>query len=246
MGDKTYDIIIVTPFYKRKKIFKLFLNNLRNLKEGGINLHAILIGSETIENEKELVKSYGFEYTYFKNNPLSNKWNHGISLLKEYNFNYLVIMGSDVLVNFELLNRINELSKKKEYDIYGILDGYVYNYGEKIGVHWPGYSKKSKRFNEPTGSCRFYSKKFLEDYDYILYRYEINKGLDASATLKFKKYKVYTTKMLNGEYLISLKSNGNDITEFKKFKKYPKIKNIDKVVNSILKKEDVCLYINNQ
>lgn len=60
-----YDIIVVTPFYKRENIFKIFLKHLKKNKEDGINLHAILIGSNSIENEKELVESYGFEYHFF-------------------------------------------------------------------------------------------------------------------------------------------------------------------------------------
>jgi len=232
-----YDIIVVTPFYKRENIFKIFLKHLKKNKEDGINLHAILIGSNSIENEKEIVESYGFEYVYFKNKPLSNKWNYGVSLLKKYDFKYLVVLGSDDIISTNLLNRLIKIMDNNNYDVCGLKDIYFYDINDNIGVHWTGYNEKSGRLGETVGSGRFYTKKLIEYLNYKLWDDNKNNGLDINIFNKIKnikKFNIYTTQIINNEYLIDIKGGDEQITSFRYFKNFNKIDNLNIQIKKII------------
>lgn len=222
----TYDIIIVTPFYKREDVFKIFLKNLNKNQKEGINLHAILIGSNSIPNERELVESYGFEYQYHQNKPLSNKWNYGLSFLKKYDFKYLLVLGSDDIISSNLISRVYNELNSKNYEVGGIIDIYFYHLKENIGIYWPGYAKTTNRFGEPLGAGRFYSKKLLEDLNYRLWKDGLNSSLDSNVYSKIRNKKMFTTKMLENEYLIDIKGGDEQITSFNSFKNFEKVTNL--------------------
>jgi glycosyltransferase involved in cell wall biosynthesis len=215
--NKLYDIIIVTPFYKREKLFKLFLKELSKNRADGVNLHAILIGSNTIEDEKKLVESYGFEYVHAPNRPLSNKWNEGISKLRKYNFKYCTILGSDDFIDSKLLKRLISEMDSGEYDVGGIEDCYIHDMSSKKTIHWSGYPEGHERHGETVGCGRFYRNSIIEQFKYKLWSDGKNSGLDRNITNKTKDFKMLKTKLLTDEYMVDIKSMDEQITKFAAF-----------------------------
>ena len=232
-NNKLYDIIIVTPFYKREKLFKSFLQSLQKNKTDGVNLHAILIGSHTIENEKQLVESYGFEYVYMPNKPLSNKWNEGISKLRKYNFKYCTILGSDDFVDSKLLKRLIKEMDDGEYDGCGVEDCYVHDLSNNETIHWQGYPIGSEREGETVGCGRFYKRSIIEQFKYKLWDDNKNSGLDRNITSKIKHFKMFKTRLQDDEYMVDIKSPEDQITKFNAFKECSK-KDLNSIIEGIL------------
>lgn len=229
-------IIVVTPFYKREEVFKLFLKNLNYLRNNNINLNAILIGSDSIKNEKQLVENNGFIYLNHKNQPLSNKWNWGTQYLKNIDFEYCIILGSDDLISYNLLNRLIKIMDVNDYDVVGLLDIYFYELISKSGVYWPGYDKDNLRFGESIGAGRIYKKSLLEEFNYKLWYDYKNKSLDKniSERLMLGKKKVHVTKMLKNEYLIDIKGGDEQITPFDNFKNHKPVE-LSNIIDSLTK-----------
>ncbi len=219
--DIKYDIIVVTAFYKRENVFKMFLDGLKKNQED-IKLHAILVGSCSIKNEKELVESYGFDYVYAPNEVLSKKWNKGIEKLKIYDYDYCMILGSDDVISNNLLKRLH--TEMDGYDFGGLLDMYIYDLNEKKTYKWTGFKKNNRRYGEPIGAGRMFAKPFVERLNHRLWTRKKNYALDHNSYGILKKLnpKIYTTKLQDGEYMVDIKGGNVQIWNMKKWKKlYP-------------------------
>jgi hypothetical protein len=197
------DFVIVTPFYLRKDIFLIYLNFLKLLKKE-INVEVILIGSGSIEGEGSIVKNAGFKYIFTKKNSLSNKWNVGIQQLKNYDYKYLLMLGSDDIISTNLICR---LSKKIDegYDMAGVADIFFFDIITRDLYYWGGYDGKRK--GESIGAGRIYSSKLIRKLEYQLWTNGLKRGLDLDIYNKLKNKKKYCSKIQDDEYLIDIKNN---------------------------------------
>lgn len=160
---------------------------------------------------------------FFLNNPLSDKWNYGLSMLRKHKFKYLMILGSDDIISSNLLNRLINIMDNDNYDMCGLLDIYFYDINDDIGVHWTGYDEKSGRLGETVGAGRFYTKKLVEYFNYKLWTDGKNSVLDLDVSKRIKNFKIYSTNILHGEYIIDMKGGDEQITNFSFFKNCKKI-----------------------
>ena len=221
---KEFEHVIVTPFYLRKNILEIFCEKIKELQEHH-DIHVILIGSNSFENEKQFVQSYGFDYLYHPNRPLSNKWNYGVLALKQLKFKKLVVLGSDDIISSNLFKR---LSENIDYgcDMTGVLDIYFHDLEKNKTYYWSGYNSKSPRFKESVGAGRFYSSKLIEEFKYMLWNNNLNSGLDRNVSGKLKNKKVVVSKMLDDEFLIDIKNTKTQISKLSDFKDSMRLKQL--------------------
>ena len=57
-----------------------------------------------------------FEYYNYRNQPLSNKWDFGCKMLREIDFDYVFILGSDDIIDNNVF-RIYDENMDKNFDI---------------------------------------------------------------------------------------------------------------------------------
>lgn len=116
-----------------------------------------------------------------RNNPLSYKWHQAVRCLKQVDFDYCILLGSDDYIDEKFLKFVDK--EIKDCDMIGFLDAYYEANGKNY--YWTGY--KNHREGEPVGAGKVYSKELLERIDYVLYPDFKDVGLDFMAWNVVKK-----------------------------------------------------------
>lgn len=178
--------VILTCLWKREKVSDLVLDYYSKLKNNlkrtcDIDLDLIAVGSEG-ESSERIVKNYGFKYFEYQNKPVSKKWQYGVSQLRNLNFDGMIIVGSDDLIDERVIRRYVQ-ALDDGYLFSGFEDAFVY---EPIGddfIYWPGYgditSAMPKRILETVGLGRMLSRELLEMLDFTIWGdKEANSSLD--------------------------------------------------------------------
>jgi len=210
-------LLVVTTIYGRQKLTDFVFEYYKNIKKelkNIIDFNLLVCGSEGKISE-ELTKKHGFEYTEHSNFPLSQKHNHLFKTAKNYNPDVVILIGSDDLISKETFIKYKEFSELG-LDYVGFKDLYMY---DGTLYYWSGYGEK--RNEETIGAGRFYSKNILDKCDWDLWGdSKINKGLDAMAQIKIKRFnpKTEVLSCLNNSFIIVDIKTSNNITEISKFK----------------------------
>lgn len=149
-----------------------------------------------------LCEQYGIRWTMYKNQPLGEKKNHGLSVAKEIDFDYLLEIGSDDLVLNELLDDYKNYIGK--FDFFGITDAAYIN--SETGECRRLISKHSTY-----GAGRMVSRKTLEAVNWKLWNDKIERGMDNNSVLGLqRKGFTYTkTKPLAFPGVIDVKGQEN-------------------------------------
>lgn len=96
-------ILLFLPVWKRPEITEICFMGINRLKKVGIHqVSAFAVISE--EEMIPLCKKYGIEYCFYKNYPLGEKKNYGLSQAMKIDFDYLVEIGSDDLLKNDFLS----------------------------------------------------------------------------------------------------------------------------------------------
>jgi len=221
--NRKINLTILTCTWKRPEITKIYIKKLLELEEktsDKFNFTNIVIDSEN-SNIDNFINDENFIYKNYSNTPVSNKWNFGSSLLKEIDFDYVLIMGSDDFIDSNLLVEYNK-KMKEGYDLIGITDLFIYDTPTDKLFYWGGYDEKSGRKNETTGLGRCLSKSLVEKLNYNLWELGLNKGLDSSMQKKIRELvgvrSVTLTLKNNCGFACDIKGD-NNITPLDTFKK---------------------------
>lgn len=111
MTDKPIRILIFTPVWKRAEIFRICLKGIKRLQEynpARFQIKPFFIVSESWAAH-ELMK-LNLDFIFSQNDPLGNKKNTGLKYAVEnYEFDYLLEIGSDDLITSEYLDLIEPL-----------------------------------------------------------------------------------------------------------------------------------------
>jgi glycosyltransferase involved in cell wall biosynthesis len=224
-------IIFLTCTYERIEITKIFKKNLIKLQEefsSEFNFINIVVDSDH-SNRDVFQSDDRFIYLEYGNSPLSHKWNYGSQFLKNINFDNLIIIGSDDILDCKLFNIYKE-KIKSDMDLIGIKDLYMYDILKDKMFYWSGYDESSGRLGESIGLARCLSKKIVEELNYNLWGLELNKGLDKSMMERITKYcdpfSSYIFNSKDNGFSFDIKSNKN-ITILKNFDNLLEIKNFD-------------------
>lgn len=186
---KKIKIIVLTCTWKRPEITTMFVESLLLVQEQTKNIFEytnIVIDSEESNYGVFKDKIDDFQYYNFKNQPLSDKWNYGSMLLKNHDFDYVLLIGSDDLIDVKFMMEYF-VRMKNGSDYIGILDMYIYDLFRSKLFYWDGYRQMSGRQGETIGLGRCLSKRIVEILDYQLWSYGLNMGLDGSLNKKLNK-----------------------------------------------------------
>jgi hypothetical protein len=127
-------------------------------------------GSEG-EASSNLARKHGLKYIECKNFPVSNKHNKLVESLRDVDFDYAVILGSDNLVSKNFTEKMEQVLTEKKPDFLQLKGLYFYNQKTKKTTYYNGF----------TGVGRCFSKNVLEALDYKLWSDGLNSGLDTSS-----------------------------------------------------------------
>jgi hypothetical protein len=209
-------ITFLTCAYKRPKILECFLNNFQSLKEqlaATIELKLVIAGDQKLDPEcYALFQKYsnGATWVHSENLPLGKKWNTALKAIKNIPTDFVMIMGSDDLVDKNLIIKYVAIAKKSGVGYIGVRDMYFMNSATGDSTFWPGY--RNRRIGEPIGCARMISKKVFERVAFQAWNNNLNKGLDASLTATLRKISVYPKVLSCKEdniFVIDVKSETN-------------------------------------
>ena len=182
-----FKVVFLTCSYKRPEITKIFLNTLEQTQKKLTNYfdftNIVVDSDET--NLSVFRNSNIFNYYNYTNKPVSNKWNYGLSLCKNLDFDYVFIIGSDDVIDEKLMFKYYELMESG-YDYFGITDLYFLDSKTDKLFYWKGYESNSGRMGETIGLGRCISKSTISKLNFKLWGDGINAGLDKSMESKIK------------------------------------------------------------
>jgi len=179
-------ILILLPIWQREKITKICFDNLKELQKD-FNIEVLCIVSE--QWAKVEAFKYGFKQVFAHNDCLGTKMNIGVEAALDYEFDYLMNLGSDDIITKDLF---------KCYEPY-FADGRSM-FGATRLTFIDSQAKEAKKFDYGVmiGAGRCIRKDVLKDcvlrngevkmYD------EIQSGLDMNSMGRFMRYSMTEIK----------------------------------------------------
>lgn len=206
MQDKI-KVLVYLAVWKRPEITEMCfhgLNRIRKHPDYDINVLAVISEEEMIP----LCQRFNVNYVMHANWPLGNKKNFGLQACRNYDFDYLMEIGSDDLVMNELLDLYKEYIGK--HDFFGVKDIAYINSED-------GHCNRF-RSNGNYGAGRMISRAALEKMDFKLWREDppLDNCLDNNSTWNLGKKAIYFTQVRKSDHpmLVDVKSQVN-IWKFK-------------------------------
>src|SRR6185369_1510879 len=119
----------------------------------------------------------GWHETIAPNDPRGAKWNAGLAALRELGVDAVLILGTDDLISPEIFRAAAKaIVSGKPW--FGVLDVYVFDAWTRTARYWPGYIG-TKREGETIGTCRTFSRSYLDAHDWKLWPDEARSSLDS-------------------------------------------------------------------
>ena len=207
--------LVLVPVHERYNVLKLFAQGIDSLKNKGYDIQVLAVGSS--DSDLKSCKEFNFNYVQYKN-ILGEKLNYALDFSKKFDFEAMIMLGSDDLLNDKALDFYIERLRKGDRFI-GFLDCYFYDLDTSNLIKWGGYTDENKygkvRKGEPIGAWRCFSRSLLEEMDWKLWK-NTHTGIDATMWEKIKRKKnVKTYYMPNNVMVCDFKTSKN-ITSFKK------------------------------
>jgi len=158
-------LVFIIAVYRRPAVTKLVLNHFFKLQKK-YPFKIVVAGSEG-----KPIK--GVDYIEVDNYPISQKNNAMMQRAKVHNPDAVVLMGSDDLIDENVLKFYYELIKKKEKAVVGFYDLYFYSTEHSILSHFNCGSKSY-------GAGRYFPKSVLNKINWTGWVGEENRGLDGN------------------------------------------------------------------
>lgn len=192
-------LLIYLAVWQRPYITKICFNGiirLRNHPDYDIEVLAVISEESMIP----ICEQYAVKWVMYKNDPLGEKKNFGLQYAKNFEFDYMMEIGSDDLITNELLTHYLPYLK---YGFIGVKDVAYIN--TETGECRRLQSKSTY------GAGRIISRKILEQCGWKLWRDRLNKGLDNDSLLNLATKKIKYTQVPAMEVpgVIDLKSDVN-------------------------------------
>lgn len=177
-------IVVFTCVYKRRELTELFF---KSLKRQELDVYCAYSELE----DYDMVKKYAKAFMGCANNPLSNKFNYALGLLRNVDFDYAMILGSD---NFISDNFIDVITPHLTHDYIVFNDIHFYD----TLTSRVAYMKYENTSIAPIGAGSLFSKKLLDKMNYTLWDEDLNYELD---TNRHKNLRSVGCKTLNTQEL---------------------------------------------
>ena len=197
-------IIVITAMHARHSLNNIFAMAMSRLKRDfGIETMSVITTGDT--KNIEICEKYDLRYVTSKNKPVSDKFNVGVGQLKESDWDYLMVLGSDDIPS----NRFIELQMEgRGNDFIAISDMWFWGLNPKRAgwdqfYYWRAGSSR-------LGAGRTLSRRVIEACDYKLWPSGYNAGLDSQSAKRIRslvpdlKSYSYSMKPLGG-FLVDIK-----------------------------------------
>lgn len=117
-------LLVFLAVWKRPEITEIcFVGINRLIRNSQIPIQAFAVISE--ESMIGLCEKYNIKWTFYKNEPVGEKKNHGLNEAMKLEWDYLLEIGSDDLVKDELVQLYTPFFGK--YDLFGTKDAIIIN-----------------------------------------------------------------------------------------------------------------------
>lgn len=180
--------LFLIPIWKRPEITEICLRNLQYFEQS-----ILAIVSRT--DDAELCYRLNVPYCWYPNEYLGAKWNHGLSIAKSKDWDYIVTLGSDDIVKASLFDFY-----KSEEDIL-ITD--------KIHFIEMATGKATLTTRCRVGAGRRISRKVIEVCNYKLWTPEKNRSLDMDSNGTIMKAGFPCIEKRTDPHIVGLKSDVN-------------------------------------
>jgi hypothetical protein len=211
-------ILIYLAVWKRPEITELCFMGIQRMKQHpDYSIQALAVISE--DEMIPLCERYGINWVMHPNQPLGKKKNFGLQHAAQFDFDYMMEIGSDDLILNELLT--DYLKYIGNRDIFGVVDA---AYIDSDGGECRRLISRASTY----GAGRMIKRKVLEKMNWKLWADHINKGMDNNSifSIKHKDFTYYKVEPMAFPGVVDIKSDVN-IWKFNYFlgKSYP-IENI--------------------
>ena len=182
-------ILMLIPVWKRPEILQRFVYNMQNCIPDYCGLRPVFILSKEdpdFEQNRWITRLY--DYFIWDNFPLGAKLNAAFNHCKQYDWDYMMNMGSDNIYTYRLWE-LYETEFIDGADFFGINDCYFYDIVNERAKYIKGYNTGVDSNAAPFGAGRCIARSLLNDID-KLWRDEWQHGLDGCSafTLYQKGY----------------------------------------------------------
>lgn len=206
--------LILVPIWRRPEITNIFAINLAVSIPSTCEVLCILSKEDEYYKENlKILEPFGFSIGHHKNTPVGSKLNAGIeTALENFDFDYLMNLGSDDLIHPGIWMLYNEFLKFN-LPFFGLEK--VYFYEVKTG-------KLARSLPYYWGAGRMISRKIIEkmrEKREYLYKNEFSRGLDCNSMDNIKKVLNIDYKQIDTNdfpYLVDLKT-WDSVNDFNMF-----------------------------
>jgi hypothetical protein len=169
----TTKLLVYLAVWKRPHITEICFNGIKRMQtHPDYDIQAVAVISEV--EMIPLCEKYGVNWVMADNKPLGRKKNTGLQFCKQFDFDYLMEIGSDDLITNRLLTHYKEFLS---HGFFGVRDlAYI-----------DSESGECRRLKSKTtfGAGRIISRSYLDKCGWQLWKDHLNKGLDNNSILKF-------------------------------------------------------------
>lgn len=158
-------LVFIIAIYKRPNVTKIVIDHFKSLQKK-YPFKIVVAGSEG-----KPIK--GVDYIEVPNFPISEKNNAMMQRAKVHNPDAVVLMGSDDLIDENVVKFYYDLIKQKEKNVVGFYDLYFYSTEHSILSH---YNCGGKSY----GAGRYFPKSVLKKINWTGWTGEENRGLDGN------------------------------------------------------------------
>lgn len=209
---------VLTAAYGRKRLFYEFCEHINNIEQKLPHTfyNVAAISERTINTDT--LEARNFDSVFCKNFPLSNKFNTGLEAFRQFDPEYVIVLGSDDFIDYETLRKLIRVMELSKADLIGITDAYMFDLSTNGLYYFSGYCNHRK--GETVGAGRCFSRRILQELDYNLWKDGINCGLDRSTTelMKDMDFTYYPMScMEDGLFLCGIKTR-RAITKRERYK----------------------------
>ncbi|MCD1588718.1 hypothetical protein K7H09_22180 [Halomonas sp. IOP_14] len=186
VSDGKIELLILTCVWKRHELSRLFFSYYQELGKKlspGIDIQIVAVGSEG-EVSRSICEEYGVHYLEYPNQPLSDKWQAGLNYARSFDFDALVVLGSDDFICEDTF-RFYSKQVSKGALFLGFQDCYLHDFSSQKTIYWKGYGASNEQQSQPhrvgetIGLGRVLRRELLEFMDFDLWKeMGANKSLD--------------------------------------------------------------------
>ena len=199
----------LVTFWKRPEVARIFVERFKRSKPdyADLDMTAVISPDDPYFNVlKNMLKD--FDVLVYKNLPLGEKRNAGLSFSMQFKWDYILDLGSDNFFTSLLWDNYRE---HLGADFLGLMNIYILDImnNEAVFIRNYGNGKVPASDDMSFGAGRMYSRNICEDLVY-LWNNKWDRGLDGSAHERItKKYKETRIDTNEAPVMLDIKTNTN-------------------------------------